>query len=39
MIVLLIAIQVLSSTRSPGFSLNGEFRSEESLPTKELAIN
>ena len=36
---LLTLLQVLSSTRSPGFSLNGEFRSEDSLPTKDLAVN
>lgn len=29
--------QVLSSTNSPGFSLNGEFRSENSPPTKALS--
>ncbi|CAF9939587.1 MAG: mitochondrial 54S ribosomal protein mrpl1 [Heterodermia speciosa] len=29
---------VLSSTHSPGFSLNGEFKSEKSLPTKELSV-
>lgn len=28
---------VLSSTNSPGFTLNGEFRSQNSIPTKELA--
>ncbi|KAF2090748.1 ribosomal protein L1 [Saccharata proteae CBS 121410] len=28
---------VLSSTNSPGFSLNGEFRSAESVPTKDLS--
>lgn len=28
---------VLSSTNSPGFSLNGEFRSPDSVPTKLLA--
>ncbi|KAI9740344.1 MAG: mitochondrial 54S ribosomal protein mrpl1 [Cirrosporium novae-zelandiae] len=27
---------VLSSTNSPGFSLNGDFRSAESVPTKDL---
>jgi large subunit ribosomal protein L1 len=31
--------QVLSSTNSPGFTLNGEFRSPESLPTQDLSIN
>lgn len=29
--------QVLSSTNSPGFSLNGDFRSENSVPTKALS--
>ncbi len=29
--------QVLSSTNAPGFSLNGEFRSENSPPTKALS--
>lgn len=29
---------VLSSTNGPGFSLNGEFRSPNSLPTKDLTI-
>ncbi|TKA54366.1 hypothetical protein B0A49_12864, partial [Cryomyces minteri] len=29
---------VLSSTNGPGFSLNGEFRGPESVPTKELNI-
>lgn len=29
--------QVLSSTNSPGFSLNGDFRSENSPPTKALS--
>lgn len=28
---------VLSSTRAPGFSLNGTFRSAQSLPTQELS--
>ncbi|KAF2179873.1 ribosomal protein L1 [Zopfia rhizophila CBS 207.26] len=28
---------VLSSTNSPGFSLNGEFRSPNSVPTKDLS--
>lgn len=30
--------QVLSSTNSPAFTLNGEFRSDNSLPTKDLAV-
>lgn len=30
-------LQVLSSTNSPGFSLNGDFRSENSPPTKALS--
>jgi large subunit ribosomal protein L1 len=29
--------QVLSSTNSPGFSLTGEFRSEDSPPTSALS--
>ena len=29
--------QVLSSTNSPGFSLNGEFKSQHSLPTEIMA--
>jgi large subunit ribosomal protein L1 len=29
--------QVLSSTNSPGFSLNGDFKSEKSPPTKALS--
>ncbi|KAK5080030.1 hypothetical protein LTR70_009040 [Exophiala xenobiotica] len=29
---------VLSSTNSPGFSLNGEFRTANSIPTQQLAI-
>ena len=33
-----IILQVLSSTNAPGFSLNGEFRSPTSLPTKDLAV-
>jgi large subunit ribosomal protein L1 len=28
---------VLSSTNSPGFTLSGEFRSQNSIPTKELS--
>ena len=30
--------QVLSSTNSPAFTLSGEFRSDDSLPTKDLAV-
>jgi large subunit ribosomal protein L1 len=30
--------QVLSSTNSPGFPLSGDFRSEASLPTKDLSV-
>jgi large subunit ribosomal protein L1 len=33
----LILFQVLSSTSSPGFTLSGEFRSPNSIPTKQLA--
>merc|ERR1712070_1260901 len=29
---------VLSSSNSPGFSLNGEFRTANSVPTQQLAI-
>lgn len=29
---------VLSSTKSPGFSLNGEFRGPNSVPTRDLAV-
>lgn len=29
---------VLSSTNAPGFSLNGDFRSPTSLPTRDLAV-
>ena len=32
------ALQVLSSTNSPGFSLNGEFRSFDGPSTKDLAV-
>lgn len=35
--VLAHQLQVLSSTNSPGFSLNGDFRSESSPPTKALS--
>jgi large subunit ribosomal protein L1 len=31
-------VQVLSSTSSPGFSLNGQFRSADSLASKELSV-
>lgn len=30
-------MQVLSSTNSPGFTLNGEFRNANSVPTKDLS--
>lgn len=36
--VKLMLIQVLSSTNSPGFSLNGEFRNPSSVPTQQLAV-
>ena len=36
--VLIIDVQVLSSTNAPGFSLNGEFRGPKSLPTRELSV-
>ena len=31
--------QVLSSTSSPGFTLNGDFRSPTSVPTRDLSIS
>lgn len=31
-------IQVLSSTNAPGFTLNGDFRSPTSPPTRDLAV-
>jgi len=30
---------VLSSTNSPGFSLNGEFRGPNSIPTKDMTVS
>lgn len=35
--VTLTVYQVLSSTNSPGFTLNGEFRGPNSIPARELA--
>ena len=34
----LTSLQVLSSTNAPAFSLNGDFRSSTSLPTRDLAV-
>jgi large subunit ribosomal protein L1 len=36
-IVRLTPRQVLSSTNAPGFTLSGEFRGPNSIPTKELS--
>lgn len=35
---ILTILQVLSSTNAPGFTLNGEFRSPDSPPTRDLSV-